>query len=82
MPASFRNEWPTWVLAFVIALGLWTWINLSARPDVQSRTVPLVLEESDVLEVAPASQLPGQVEVRVEGNEDDVREYMESLKRA
>lgn len=76
--AVIRQEWPTWVLSFLIALGLWTWISLQTPTVVQVREMDLVLHEADHPNVAVASQLPAKVIMRVSGIEEEVRAYLEN----
>lgn len=73
---SIREDWPTWLVALAFAVALHTYVSQTEPIEVQTRAVPLVISQSS--SVAVANALPPEVNMRIEGPKDFVKEYLDT----
>lgn len=78
--SGFRDDWPTWILALVIAIGLYYFVSQTEPIEVHSRAVDLIVVQSPA--VAVASALPTEVNMRVEGPKEAIKAYLDSEPKA
>lgn len=73
---SWRAEWLTWVIAFVVACGLYFFVSRGQPQGVETRAIDLAIKPSS--RVAVANALPSEVNMKVEGAIDSVKAFLDS----
>ncbi|MEO7995474.1 MAG: CdaR family protein [bacterium] len=72
-PWFAREDWVTWVIALVLAIGLWSWVQVSQPRIVEKHSVALEVVPNG--NVAAASVLPREIDVMLEGKHEDISAY-------